>query len=159
MSQWMPVLTQSMSLTLIKIRATSWENLLLPYRSIRAVWSLRRRYNISSFYIQNFKTLASLCSWPGRFESHLVENPEDRFSRDKAQYGNLPDVRWHSHPLVHGSRADASTCSVCWWQRQHHHLSRLMTKPTKWHVRQAKTQISLGIRPVWSVFAVHSMGS
>ena len=29
-------------------------------------------------------------------------------------------------------------------------LSRDMTKPTKWHVRPAKTQISLGIRPVWS---------
>ena len=29
-------------------------------------------------------------------------------------------------------------------------LSRLVTKPTKWHVRPAKTQISLGIRPVWS---------
>ena len=29
-------------------------------------------------------------------------------------------------------------------------VSRLMTKPTKWHVRPAKTQISLGIRPVWS---------
>ena len=29
-------------------------------------------------------------------------------------------------------------------------LSRNMTKPTKWHVRPAKTQISLGIRPVWS---------
>ena len=27
-------------------------------------------------------------------------------------------------------------------------LSRLMIKPTKWHVRPAKTQISLGIRPV-----------
>ena len=26
-----------------------------------------------------------------------------------------------------------------------------MTKPTKWHVRPAKTQISLGICPVWSV--------
>ena len=25
-----------------------------------------------------------------------------------------------------------------------------MTKPTKWHVRPAKTRISLGIRPVWS---------
>ena len=25
-----------------------------------------------------------------------------------------------------------------------------MTKPTKWHVRPAKNQISLGIRPVWS---------
>ena len=30
------------------------------------------------------------------------------------------------------------------------HMSRLMTKPTKWHVRPVKTQISLGIRPVWS---------
>ena len=30
------------------------------------------------------------------------------------------------------------------------HMSRLMTKPTKWHVRPAKTQISLGIRSVWS---------
>ena len=29
-------------------------------------------------------------------------------------------------------------------------LSRLITKPTKWHVCPAKTQISLGIRPVWS---------
>ena len=25
-----------------------------------------------------------------------------------------------------------------------------MTKPTKWHVGPAKTQISIGIRPVWS---------
>ena len=30
------------------------------------------------------------------------------------------------------------------------YLSRLMTKSTKWHVRPAKTQISLGIFPVWS---------
>ena len=29
-------------------------------------------------------------------------------------------------------------------------MSRFMTKPTKWSVRPAKTQISLGIRPVWS---------
>ena len=27
-------------------------------------------------------------------------------------------------------------------------LSRIVTKPTKWHVRPVKTQISLGIRPV-----------
>ena len=31
-----------------------------------------------------------------------------------------------------------------------HNMSRLMTKPTKWHMHLAKTQISLGIRPVWS---------
>ena len=37
------------------------------------------------FYIQNFKTLASFCSWAGRIESHLVGNPEDRFSRGVAQ--------------------------------------------------------------------------
>ena len=36
-------------------------------------------------------------------------------------------------------------------QTVHHcYMSRLMTKPTKWHVRPAKTQISLDIRPVWS---------
>ena len=29
-------------------------------------------------------------------------------------------------------------------------LSHLMTKPTKWHVHPAKTQISMGVRPVWS---------
>ena len=29
-------------------------------------------------------------------------------------------------------------------------MSRVTTKPTIWHVRPAKTQISLGIRPVWS---------
>ena len=34
------------------------------------------------------------------------------------------------------------------------HLSHRITKPTKWHVPQAKTQVSLGIRPVWSVSAV-----
>ena len=30
------------------------------------------------------------------------------------------------------------------------YLSQLMTKPTKWYVRPAKTQLSLTIRPVWS---------
>ena len=29
-------------------------------------------------------------------------------------------------------------------------MSRLMTKPTKWHMRPVKTQNSLGIPPVWS---------
>ena len=33
-------------------------------------------------------------------------------------------------------------------------MSSRMTKPTKWLRRRRKTQISLGICPVWSVFAV-----
>ena len=31
-----------------------------------------------------------------------------------------------------------------------YYLSQRMTKPTKWHVRPVKTQISLGIHPFWS---------
>ena len=33
-------------------------------------------------------------------------------------------------------------------------MSCLMTKPANWHVRPAKTQVSLGFFPVWSVFVV-----
>ena len=40
--------------------------------------------------------------------------------------------------------------------------SRDMTKPTKWHLRPTKTQLTLGIRPVWSessLFAWRKLGS
>ena len=40
------------------------------------------------------------------------------------------------------------------WEKKN--PSRLMTKPTKWHVRPAKTQISLGIRPVWSESSLYA---
>ena len=33
---------------------------------------------------KNFKPIASLCSWASRFESYLVANSKDRFSRDEA---------------------------------------------------------------------------
>ena len=33
-------------------------------------------------------------------------------------------------------------------------VSRVTTKPTIWHVRPAKTPISLGIRPVWSEYSL-----
>ena len=38
-------------------------------------------------------------------------------------------------------------------------MSRCMTKPTKWPVCPAKTQISLGIRPVWLEYAWRNLGS
>ena len=38
-------------------------------------------------------------------------------------------------------------------------ISHSTTKPTKWTVHPAKTQFSLSIHPVWSVFAVYSVGS
>ena len=36
-------------------------------------------------------------------------------------------------------------------------MSSLVAKPTKWHVRPAKIQISLGIRPVWSESSLSAM--
>ena len=36
------------------------------------------------------------------------------------------------------------------WMSEKWNLNRFITKPTKRYVRPAKTQISLGIRPVWS---------
>ena len=38
-----------------------------------------------------------------------------------------------------------------WRNLYSNHLSRSTIKPTKWRVRPAKTQISMGIRLVWSV--------
>ena len=38
------------------------------------------------------------------------------------------------------------------------YLSRLMTKPIKWHVHPAKTQINLGIRPVRSESSLSTWG-
>ena len=48
--------------------------------------SLPGGYNTSIFYIQNFKPLPSFFGCSGRFVSYLVAIPEDRFSRDEAQF-------------------------------------------------------------------------
>ena len=53
------------------------------------------------------------------------------------------------------SSTDTKILLIGWVQQ----MSRLRTKPTKWHVCPAKTQISLGIRPVRWVFAVRMMPS
>ena len=67
--------------------ATSWENLFLPYaNSLISVFVIRcLDDDASSFYIRNFKPLASFDGCADRFQSTLVANPEDRFSRDVAQ--------------------------------------------------------------------------
>ena len=48
--------------------------------------SLPRYYDISSFYIGNFMTLASFFSWADQFESYLVANPEVRFLVTKLKW-------------------------------------------------------------------------
>ena len=47
-------------------------------------------------------------------------------------------------------KKSSETEKVDIWSVLHKNMSHLMTKPTKWYVCPAKTQISLGIRPVWS---------
>ena len=134
--------------------------------------------NTSTCYSRNFKSLSGLISWADRFESYLVANPEDRFCPDVAQIVMHPkdaegkansedpdqtelsdlDLHravWsvstvfavdpdHLHCLPCPKITGIITVTVLWY------LSRSMTKPTKWHVHPAKTQISLGICLVWS---------
>ena len=50
----------------------------------RLCCSLLSYYNTYTCLIQYFKPLAGFCSRTGRFDSYLVGNPEDRFSRDVA---------------------------------------------------------------------------
>ena len=53
---------------------------------ICTVWSAPLLFAaIYTCSIQRFKILVSFCSWAGWFESYLVENPNDTFSRDVAQ--------------------------------------------------------------------------
>ena len=40
--------------------------------------------SLDSAHMRKLKLLDSHYSWAGRFESYLVANPEDRFSRDEA---------------------------------------------------------------------------
>ena len=75
----------------------SWENLYMIYannkgadqpahlRSLISAFIVHCLDNIRLILHQKFKTLASLCSGAGQFESYLVANTRDRFSHDMAQ--------------------------------------------------------------------------
>ena len=58
----------------------------------RLYCSLPGLYNTHTWYSHNFKTITSLCSWAGRFESDLVGNSEYRFSLAAAHILFLLDV-------------------------------------------------------------------
>ena len=71
-------------------------------------------------------------SLPQCFNFELVSGIEWHYRVDKTHSTNFIYQTWN-------------------WNK---HLSCNMTKPTKWHVCPAKTQISLGIRPVWSEYSM-----
>ena len=78
----------------------------------RLCCSLPRQSNTTSFYIKNFKPLASFCGWAGRFESYLVEKPQIQvfswrgsiylFQTTKLPRGNRQHCYW-DHTAVFSS--------------------------------------------------------
>ena len=74
--------------------------------------------------------------WP---TPYLMENPQENVNRKKFCALGSYNCK---HPRMH-----CFSIGMLLWSIQ---LCRLMTKPTKWSVRPAKIQISLGIRLVWS---------
>ena len=74
-------------------------------------------------------------------------------------------IMWYFYILLYSTYIQFMAPIVCtrlilarrhchWFCSCHLHVSRIVTKPTKWHVRPTKTPISLSIPPVWSVFTV-----
>ena len=65
-------------------------------------------------------------------------------------------IFWFGNSYKWAQIASVLQAALIWWiikvcyANRRQYLTRLMTKPTKRHVRPAKTQISLGIRLVWS---------
>ena len=97
------------------------------------IFSCQRKLNLGKLLFQLFKEILVRCMFsPASFKTVLI----------KCQIPNLFSIAQVIHYII-------PTRAATWDD-----LSRLMTKPTKWHVRPAKTRISLDIRTVWSVFAV-----
>ena len=98
----------------------------------------------------HFKTLASHCSWAGRFESTLVTDPKDRFSRDQAHFHNYITTKQPYGSMFY-AYVTVTRYSICIWA-------------ASWQNQQndcvpSEDSDQPGLRPVWSVFAVRSIAS
>ena len=121
-------------------------------------WSVRQMKTQISLGICPVWSESSLCvQWVAKYPSFLHADSKDSYQSLRWAHRSFC---WFCHMV-----AQLYACHLfspeepCWTKKLHTllkfncymwHLSRLMAKPTKWHVHQAKTQISLGIRPVWS---------
>ena len=96
----------------------------------------------SSIYYESLASTYTSKLWPATSKRH------------KSRQNELQKQTFYVHPFIHMSSVRQklrhpaihySLQGLCSMK-----MSHLMTKPTKWHVRLAKTLIRLGIRPVWS---------
>ena len=67
-------------------------------------------------------------------------------SYNSTYFSHWPKI-WREHALHETTTLPTAVVNFCFTVTVH---EPPMTKPTKWPVRPAKTQISLSIRPVWS---------
>ena len=95
--------------------------------------------SLDALFIISIHWLASFYSPARQFESGLVANLRKQV------------FSWRgSHILLEPCQTIMGHWTLLSLQSGQIHLSCRMTKPTKWHVCPAKTQISLGNYPVWS---------
>ena len=87
-----------------------------------------------------FGELRTKVWWKVRRTNKAATIPS-RNRQDNKTYINAYYEQQRSRVCVSGK----FTIPIQSWQ-----MSQGMTKPTKWHVRPAKTEISLGIHPIWS---------
>ena len=113
---------------------------------------------------QQQTTLQSLCFWKYLIKLKRVSELENKacalFKRHTILWiyiyiyiyiyitRILVIVFWNGKIVI--SQFYMTKTEYSWWYYWITCMSRTMTKSTKWHVCPAKTQISLGIRPVWS---------
>ena len=130
----------------------SWENLFRPYVNNKGADQPAHPYSLmSAFVVRCLDSIIPLLAIAKISRLQLVsvaaqaglcltwlQTPEDRFSHDKALI------------IPTSSKRDGLPNSSCSSFCTTIYKSRLRTKPTKWHVHPVKTQISLGLHPVWS---------
>ena len=140
---------------------SSWQNQqndcapsLIRVFAVRSVGSSLRT---QAFFVRSAKSLIRLGGCPGwsvsSLDAHailLVLSWCGSYINFICFTGNyFKDIDGQNRTLFH----ELFLCT--WWSGTEKSvnnsiMSRLMTKLTKWHVRPVKTQISLGIRTVWS---------
>ena len=117
---------------------------------------------------------SSLCThWVAKDPRFLHADSKDSLSGWSESLLGTQSLCWFCHVVVQMdvkfSRIEESTRHIwviCTWPLfallLQYNMSCHMTTSTKWHVRPAKTKISLGISPVWSessLFASENLGS
>ena len=102
----------------------------------------------------HFSSAEWLCTYVWRMSNCMMSRP---FSHELAHIPNFrpkSDLTYFGRTVCCNNENELMSWLAGMLIAQVWHLSGSMIKLTEWSVRPVKTQISLGIRPVWPVFTV-----